>query len=94
MYAICVEFDCLQGKREAFVERVTATGILDAVLAEDGCLRYEYFYSTANPNLLLLMEEWESKDHQQIHIKQPHMAELLAFKDEYINNTQLKEIIV
>ena len=39
MYTIYVKFDCIPGKREAFIERVKAEGILDAIRAEDGCIR-------------------------------------------------------
>ena len=91
MYTIAVVFKCLDGKREDFVERVKNEGIRDAVLAEDGCRRYDYYFSDADPSELLLIEEWESKSHQELHIKQPHMACLRAFKDEYIESTILKE---
>ncbi len=91
MYTIYVVFKCLERKREAFVERVRAEGILDAVRAEDGCIRYDYYYSEKDPNELLLIEAWESQHHQQVHIEQPHMALLRSFKEEYITSTTLGE---
>ena len=91
MYTIYVKFTCLPQKREAFVERVRSEGIYDAILKEDGCLRYDYFYSEKDPDALLLIEAWESEKHQQIHIGQPHMAALRALKDEYISDTKLGE---
>ena len=94
MYTIYVVFKCLPGKREAFVERVRSEGILDAVRAEDGCIRYDYYFSEADTNELLLVEAWESKQHQQIHIEQPHMAALRALKGDYVESTTLKEFKV
>lgn len=94
MYTIYVVFKCLPGKREAFVQRVKAEGILDAILREDGCIRYDYYFSEANANELLLVEAWESKQHQQVHIEQPHMAVLRALKGDYVENTVLKEFKV
>ena len=91
MYTIYVEFKCYDGKREAFVEKVKSEGIVDAVRREDGCYRYDYYYSEKDPNELLLVEAWESKEHQQIHITQPHMAQLRAFKDGYIISSKLGE---
>ena len=91
MYTIYVKFDCAEGKREDFVERVRAEGILDAIRAEDGCLRYDYYFSEADANELLLIEAWETKQHQQIHITQPHMDRLRAIKDGYIETTLLGE---
>ncbi len=91
MYTIYVVFKCIPGKREAFVERVRAEGILSEVLAEDGCKRYDYYFSEADANELLLIEAWETKRHQEIHIEQPHMARLRSFKNEYIETTTLGE---
>lgn len=91
MYTISVTFRCLPDKREAFVERVKAEGIRDAVLAEDGCHRYDYYFSDADPRELLLIEAWETKRHQEVHIEQPHMARLRAFKADYIEETTLRE---
>ena len=80
MYTIYVVFKCLPGKREAFVEAVKKEGILSAVRSEDGCLRYDYYFSEADENELLLIEAWETKHHQKVHITQPHMARLRAMK--------------
>jgi len=92
MYSIYVKFECLPQKREAFVERVKSTGILDAIRAENGCIKYDYYFSVEDPNELLLIEFWESKEHQQIHIQQPHMAKLREFNGEYIGDAVLREI--
>lgn len=92
MYTIYVKFDCFPDKREAFIEKVKETGVLDAVRAEDGCIRYDYYLSEKDPNELLLIEQWESAKHQQIHCDQPHMVRLREFKGDYITNTVLGEI--
>lgn len=92
MYTIYVKFDCIPGRREAFIERVKAEGILDAIRAEDGCIRYDYYLSEKDGTELLLIEQWETKKHQQLHIEQPHMARLREFKDVYITDTVLGEV--
>ena len=92
MYTIYVKFDCLPGKREAFIQKVKDTGVLDAIRAEDGCIKYDYYLSEKDPNELLLIEQWETKQHQQIHLTQPHMAHLREFKGDYIAKTVLGEI--
>ena len=91
MYTIYVKFNCLPQKREAFVEAVKAEGILSAIRNENGCLRYDYYFSESDENELLLIEAWETKQHQQIHIEQPHMARLREMKDGYIATTTLGE---
>lgn len=91
MYRIAVTFVCLPGKREEFLERVKAEGIREAVLSEDGCHAYDYYCSDADASELLLIEAWETRRHQEVHIEQPHMARLRSFKAEYIESTTLRE---
>ena len=92
MYTIYVKFECLPQKREAFIQKVKETGVLEAIRAEDGCIKYDYYLSEKDKNELLLIEQWETKQHQQVHITQPHMAQLRGFKGDYITNTVLGEI--
>ena len=92
MYDIIINFKCFPGKRESFVERVKAEGILADIHAEDGCIRYDYYYSAANADELLLIEAWKTKNHQQVHLTQPHMDRLRGFKDDYISETEFFEI--
>jgi quinol monooxygenase YgiN len=91
MYTIYVVFKTVDGKREQFIEKVKAEGIVDAVRAEDGCLRYDYYYSEKDKNEILLIEAWESAEHQKVHITQPHMARLREIKEGYILSTTLGE---
>lgn len=92
MYTIYVKFTCLPEKRAAFIQKVKETGVLDAIRAENGCLKYEYYLSEKDENELLLIEQWETKEHQQIHLTQPHMDTLRGFKGDYITDTKLGEI--
>lgn len=92
MYTIYVKFTCLPKQREAFIEKVKETGVLEAIRKEDGCIRYDYYLSEKDSNELLLIEQWETKEHQQTHIKQPHMDTLREFKGDYITDTVLGEI--
>lgn len=90
MYMIYVK--CVPSMREAFIDKMKETGILDAIRAEDGCIKYDYYLSEKNPNELLLVEQWETQKHQQIHIEQPHMDLLRTFNKDYITNVTLGEI--
>lgn len=91
MYNIYVIFKSKDGVREQFIQKIKEEGIVDAVRKEDGCIRYDYYFSEKDPNEILLIEAWESKKHQQIHIEQPHMARLREIKGDYILSTTLGE---
>ena len=94
MYTIYVTFNCFDGKREAFIEKLHSEGIVTAIRAEDGCIRYDYYFSEKDKNEILLIEAWETKDHQQIHIGQPHMARLREIKNDYVKETKLGEFLL
>ena len=92
MYTIYVKFECYPQKREAFIEKVKSTGILANIRNENGCIKYDYYLSEKDPTELLLIEQWESKEHQQIHIDTQHMVKLREFKGNYIKNTLIGEV--
>lgn len=91
MYTIYVVFKCVPGKREEYIERLKAEGIVDAVRKEEGCIRYDYYFSEKDMDEILLIEAWESKRHQEIHIEQPHMSRLRELKPDFVLSTQLGE---
>ena len=92
MYTIYVKFECSDNKREAFIQKMKETGVLEAIRNENGCIKYDYYFSENDANELLLIEKWETKEHQQIHLTQPHMTKLQEFKNDYITKTVLGEI--
>lgn len=73
-----------------FVAELENSGAADKVRAEDGCIKYDYYFSAQNPEEVLLVEEWESAEHQKVHMTQPHMADVMSIKDKYIKDTQVK----
>ena len=91
MYTIYVVFKTFDGKREEYINRLYKEGIVDAVRAEDGCIRYDYYFSEKDKNEILLIEAWETKQHQVNHIETPHMARLREIKGDYVLSTTLGE---
>ncbi len=91
MFRIYVTFRTFEGKREAFVEALKKEGILAAIRAEDGCKMYDFYYSEKDENELLLVEAWESRRHQEIHMTQEHMARFRILKGNYIESSFLGE---
>lgn len=80
--------------REPFVHQVVTEGILSAIRAEAGCLTYDYYFSAQDENELLLIERWESAEHQRVHMQQPHMARLAEIKAQYVDKTELGKVHV
>lgn len=91
MYKIYVVFKCVPGKREGYIDKMKSEGIIDAVRNEDGCYRYDFYFSEKDADEILLIEEWESKEHQQIHLTQPHMKKLGDIKPDFVVSATLGE---
>lgn len=89
MLKLSVNYLAKPGRREEFLRRVVEEGILTAIRREEGCLRYDYYLSCQNEDEILLLEQWDTDEHQRIHMEQEHMKRLRAIKDECIAETKL-----
>ena len=58
--------------------RAAGVKMCAATLLEEGCLRYNFSFDFADPNLVRISEEWESQEALGAHFKSPHMAEFGA----------------
>ena len=87
-----VVYHARPGGRELFVRTLVEQGVLTAIRNEPGCLAYDYYFSAQDENELLLIEQWESAEHQRIHMQQPHMTRLREIKNKYIAATKLGRV--
>ena len=92
MLTLFVTYTTKPGLRDAFIQALKETGIHVAVNAEDGCLKYDYYLDVQDGNKVLLVERWESKEKQQIHLTQPHMAKMKEIKAAFVEETVLEEV--
>lgn len=92
---LIVKYKAKHGLREKFVNDVFDLHIIDKIKCEDGFISYKYFYDAKEADDLLLVEEWESEEKQQNHLKTEHMKELKELKDKYLlddKNLYIKDI--
>ena len=78
------------GKREEFLAAVAQSGVQEDIRREEGCLQDDCFLSVEDGDKLLLVEKWTSREAQQIHMTQPHMARLMAAKEQYVETVTLE----
>lgn len=62
---------------------MTASGTVDAIRAEEGNLRYEYYQSLDDPETLLLIDSWASQEAIDRHHTTPMMATIAALREKY-----------
>ena len=49
------------GQAKAFADEMLSSGLRAAVLAEDGCMQYDYYLPLAGENCVLLIEHWRDQ---------------------------------
>lgn len=52
----------------------TARNMIETTRKEAGCIVYAFARDLADDGLLRIYEEWESRQHLDAHLKQPHMG--------------------
>ncbi len=71
------------GNARKFAEEMTARGIVDAVRAEAGNERYEYFFPMEDAETVLLIDRWKDQEALDIHHKSEMMKQIAELRDKY-----------
>jgi len=71
------------GNARKFAEEMIATGTVDAIRAEDGNLRYEYYIPLDDPETILLIDSWASQEALDIHHASPMMDTIAKLREKY-----------
>ena len=71
------------GNARKFAEEMTARGIVDAIRAEEGNERYEYFFPMEDAETVLLIDRWKNQEALDIHHKSEMMKQIAELRDKY-----------
>ena len=71
------------GNARKFVDEMESSGTAPAIRAEEGNLRYEYFFSASDPDTVLLIDSWASQEAIDIHHASPMMQTIAALREKY-----------
>lgn len=71
------------GNARKFAEEMTSSGVADAIRAEDGNIRYEYFIPFEDKETILLIDSWKDRNALDIHHSSPMMAEIMKLREKY-----------
>lgn len=82
-------YHCKPGQREAFYQALCALGARENSMAEDGNIRYDYYFAAEAPDDLLLVEAWTSPELQQAHCQTEVFAKLQELKTQFCDGVEL-----
>ena len=71
------------GNAKRFAEEMVSSGIVDAVRAEEGNERYEYFFPMEDSQTVLLIDQWKDQAALDAHHKSPMMVQIAQLREKY-----------
>ena len=83
MITVNLYYKGANGSARAFAEEMESSGIADAIRAEEGNFRYQYFQPLADPETILLIDSWRDQAAIDAHHASPMMAQLAALREKY-----------
>ncbi len=83
MITVNIYYTGKNGNARHFVEEMISSGTVDQIRAEDGNLRYEYFYPIDDPETVLLIDSWRDQEAIDIHHNSLMMETIAALRDKY-----------
>ena len=66
-----------------FAEEMISSGTVNAIRAEEGNLRYDYFFPMDDPQTVLLIDSWKDQPSLDKHHASPMMAKITALRNKY-----------
>ena len=71
------------GNARKFAEEMVSSGTIDAIRAEEGNLRYEYYQSLDDPETILLIDSWVNQEAIDKHHATPMMDTIAKLREKY-----------
>ena len=71
------------GSARKFAEEMISSGTVDAIRAEPGSLRYEYFFPMNDPETVLLIDSWADQEAIDAHHASPMMQTIADLRSKY-----------
>ena len=71
------------GNAKKFAEEMISSGIVNDIRAEDGNIRYEYFFPMDDKEIVLLIDCWKDQSSLDKHHASPMMTKIIELRDKY-----------
>ena len=73
----------VNGNAKKFTEEMIASGVVDDIRAEEGNIRYEYFFPLEDEETVLLIDSWKDQRSIDIHHASPMMRKIAELREKY-----------
>ena len=83
MITVNLYYTGANGKARLFAQEMESSGTAAAIRAENGNIRYEYFFPMNDPETVLLIDAWDSQAAIDAHHASPMMETIQALREKY-----------
>lgn len=73
----------VNGNARKFAQEMMESGIVSAIRAEIGNVRYEYFLPMEDEETVLLIDSWTDQHALDVHHASPMMLKIAELRDKY-----------
>ncbi len=80
---INIYYSGTNGNARKFAEEMISSGIVDEIRAEEGNLKYEYFFPFNDSETVLLIDSWKNQQALDLHHKSPMMSKIIGLREKY-----------
>ena len=83
MITINIYYKGENGNAKRFADEMTKGGLVDEIRNEEGNLGYSYFFSSDDPDVVLLIDKWVDQASIDAHHSSPMMQDILRLREKY-----------
>lgn len=71
------------GNAKKFAEEMVESGVVNDIRAENGNLKYEYFFPMDDEETVLLIDSWKDQQAIDAHHASPMMQKITGLREKY-----------
>ncbi|MCD8327267.1 MAG: antibiotic biosynthesis monooxygenase [Lachnospiraceae bacterium] len=81
--AVNLYYTGTEGSAGKFAREMVSSGTVARIRAEEGNLRYEYFFPMDDPETVLLIDAWKDQESLDLHHASPMMKQISDLREKY-----------
>lgn len=88
-----IYYSGINGNAKKFAEEMISSGIVSDIHAEEGNLRYEYFFPMHDSETVLLIDSWKDQHSIDIHHASPMMKKIIQLREKYDLHMKIERFV-
>lgn len=78
-----IYYSGVNGNARRFAQEMVSSGVVGNIRAQEGNLKYEYFFPMDDKETVLLIDSWKDQHSLDIHHASPMMGKIIELREKY-----------